>query len=107
MNAAGSVEMNHKDTQGKPHREGKPPLTRCSLSFSVFSASLWFFAFPPGGLAPTAAQTALPRINQISPIGAQRGATIELTVTGVNVGRGTALLFEGTGLSVESVKAIP
>jgi hypothetical protein len=43
----------------------------------------------------------------VEPVGAQRGKTVELTVTGVNVGLGTGLIFEGSGLTVESVKAIP
>jgi hypothetical protein len=109
MNAVGSARMHPKDTKREKQNEG---LTR-TLRFLPFSeffvsfVSLWFLAFPPGGLTASAAQTAWPRINQVAPIGAQRGTTVELTVTGINVGRGTGLLFEGTGLTVESVKPVP
>src|SRR3954452_24977954 len=55
------------------------------------------------GLAPAGAQTAWPRITSVSPSGGQRGTMVELTVSGINVGRGTGLVFEGSGLTVEEV----
>jgi pre-peptidase len=54
-------------------------------------------------LAPAGAQTAWPRITSVTPTGGQRGTTVEVSVAGVNIGRGTGLLFEGTGLTVEAV----
>jgi hypothetical protein len=52
---------------------------------------------------PATAQTVPPRITQVTPSGGQRGTTVEVTVSGINVGRGTGLLFEGNGLTVESL----
>jgi hypothetical protein len=49
------------------------------------------------------AQTAWPRITAVTPAGGQRGTTVELTISGVNIGRGTGLVFEGGGLSLEAV----
>src|SRR5438105_5912536 len=53
--------------------------------------------------APSQAQTAWPRVTAVTPAGGQRGTTVDLTLSGINVGRGTGLLFEGSGLTVESV----
>lgn len=50
-----------------------------------------------------AAQTAPPHIASVLPIGAPRGTTVELTVAGVHIGRGTGLIFEGDGITVESI----
>ena len=60
-----------------------------------------------GGAARSEAQTALPHITAIAPSGGQRGTTVELTVTGINVGRGAGLVFEGAGLTVESLTPKP
>ena len=56
-----------------------------------------------GSSARSEAQTALPHITAVAPSGGQRGTTVELTVSGINIGRGTGLIFEGAGLTVESV----
>jgi hypothetical protein len=53
--------------------------------------------------SPLLAQTAPPHVASLTPIGGQRGTTVELTVSGVNIGRGTDLLLEGEGLTVEAV----
>src|SRR5438445_3667842 len=66
--------------------------------------TLWSLTvFLAAAQAPSRAQTAPPHITGITPAGAQRGTTVELTVSGINIGRGTGLLFEGSGVSVESV----
>jgi hypothetical protein len=52
---------------------------------------------------PAAAQIAPPRIAELSPVGAMRGTTVEVTLRGVHIGRGTALLIEGEGITVEAV----
>jgi hypothetical protein len=53
--------------------------------------------------APLGAQTVRPDIASASPSGGRRGTTVELTLTGVHIGQGTGLVFEGSGLTVESV----
>jgi hypothetical protein len=60
---------------------------------------LLFLAFLLMGAAQ--AQTLRPRIALVSPSGGQRGTTVTVTLTGVNLDFGTQLLFEGTGLSME------
>jgi pre-peptidase len=72
--------------------------TACRL----LAAGSWLLA-----AAPSQAQTAWPRITMVTPAGGQRGTTVDLTVSGINVGRGTGLLFEGSGLTVESVTPEP
>src|SRR5262249_61829937 len=59
------------------------------------------------GRAPARAQTAWPRITAVSPAGGQRGTVVEVTVAGSNVGLGTGLAFEGSGLTVEAVTPEP
>lgn len=49
------------------------------------------------------AQVAQPRLNPLSPIGAKRGGTVEITLTGTQIGQTTGLLIEGGGVTVESV----
>ncbi len=39
----------------------------------------------------------------MAPSGGQRGTTVEVTISGINVGRGTGLVFEGSGLTVDAV----
>lgn len=51
----------------------------------------------------TAAQTLRPRVTLVSPSGGQRGTTVDVTLTGVNLGYATQLLFETPSLSVESL----
>jgi hypothetical protein len=58
-------------------------------------------AFGGGGSAE--AQTSWPRITSVVPGGAQRGTTVEVTISGINVGAAIGLLFEGTGITVEAV----
>lgn len=60
-----------------------------------------------GARTPAGAQTAWPRITAVTPSGGQRGTVVEVTVTGVNVGLGTGLVFEGSGLTVEAVTPEP
>src|SRR5689334_9447411 len=64
-----------------------------------------YFALPILFLlgTPAGAQTVRPEIASAVPSGGQRGTTVELTVTGVHIGQGTGLAFEGSGLTVESV----
>jgi len=49
------------------------------------------------------AQVAQPRLNQLSPIGAKRGGTVEITLTGTQIGQATGLLIDGGGIAVESI----
>jgi hypothetical protein len=49
------------------------------------------------------AQTPQPRLNPLTPTGAQRGTTTEITLTGAQIGQTTTLLFEGTGIQVQGV----
>jgi hypothetical protein len=56
-----------------------------------------------GGAAPARAQTAWPRIAAVTPPGGRRGTTVELTITGANLDSATGLLFEGAGLTVDSL----
>ncbi len=49
------------------------------------------------------AQVAQPRLNPLSPIGAKRGETVEITLTGAQMGQTIGLLFEGAGITVESI----
>lgn len=53
---------------------------------------------------PTLAQTAQPRLNILSPVGAKRGTTVDVTLTGIQIGKTTSLLFEGDGIAVESIQ---
>ena len=46
-----------------------------------------------------------PSLKVTMPVGV--AGPVELTVTGINVGKATGLLFEGTGLTVESVTPVP
>lgn len=48
-------------------------------------------------------QTALPRLSGITQSNGQRGRTCDLVVTGVHIGQGTGLVFEGDGVTVEAV----
>ncbi len=50
------------------------------------------------------AQTAVPHLASVFPTGGQRGTTVEVTFSGVNLSYGTSVVFEGQGLTVESVK---
>jgi hypothetical protein len=59
------------------------------------------------GAVPSQGQTSWPRITSVVPSGAQRGTVVEITVSGINVGAATGILFEGTGLSVESITPEP
>lgn len=104
MNAGHSAGMQHTMERERP---GADAGLRLTFRLALCLAALWLLFAPPGGPSAAEAQTSWPRINRVSPIGAQRGTTVEVTVTGVNVFRGTGLLFEGTGITVESVKPIP
>ncbi len=81
------------------HRTSRYTGTICS---AWLAAGCWLLV-----ATPCQAQTAWPRITAVSPAGGQRGTTVELTVSGIHMGRGTALLFEGGGLAVESVTPQP
>jgi hypothetical protein len=59
------------------------------------------FAFFASGIAQ--AQTLRPQISQVIPPGGQRGVTTVVTLTGVNLGFGTALVAENPALMVESI----
>jgi hypothetical protein len=52
-------------------------------------------------------QTLRPRIALVSPSGGQRGTTVAVTLTGVNLGYGTGLMFDGPGLTVEALTPEP
>ena len=67
----------------------------------VTTVGLLVMAFAPR--LPAAAQIAPPRIASLTPVGAMRGTTVEITIRGVHIGRGTALLIEGEGITVEAV----
>jgi hypothetical protein len=43
----------------------------------------------------------------VTPAGGQRGTVVEVTVAGINVGLGTGLVFEGSGLAVEALTPEP
>ncbi len=49
------------------------------------------------------AQTARPRIRAVEPPGGQRGKSVKATIYGMNLGYGTALVFDDPGITVESV----
>ncbi|HZP81165.1 MAG TPA: PPC domain-containing protein [Chthonomonadaceae bacterium] len=52
---------------------------------------------------PALAQTPPPHITSVTQSSGLRGTTIELKIAGVHIGQGTALVFEGDGLAVESL----
>ena len=52
-------------------------------------------------------QTLRPRIALVSPSGGQRGTTVPITLTGVNLGYGTQLILDGPGLTVEALTPEP
>ena len=52
---------------------------------------------------PCFAQTARPKIRAVEPPGGTRNRVVQVTVSGVNVGYGAALVFDDPGISVESV----
>jgi hypothetical protein len=54
--------------------------------------------------AQAPAQTALPHVASVVQSGGQRGNSWDLTVSGPHIGQGTALVIEGEGVTVESVK---
>jgi hypothetical protein len=49
------------------------------------------------------AQTLRPTIASVSPSGGQRGTTVTVTLTGINLVYGTHLVIQGAGLTVESL----
>lgn len=53
------------------------------------------------------AQTLRPRIALVNPPGGQRGTMVSVTLTGVNLGYGTELIFDGPGLTVEALTPEP
>jgi hypothetical protein len=93
--------MNRMNRMDRP---GERRVTILSILLILSRISLLgLAALAPATLAD--AQTAWPRINEVSPYGAQRGTTADVTIKGMNIGLGTAVLFEGEGLTVESVTA--
>src|SRR4051794_16111742 len=60
-----------------------------------------------GGGRVAEAQTSWPRITSVGPGGAQRGTTVDLAITGINVSQATGLLFDGPGITVEAVTPEP
>src|SRR5690348_16417909 len=52
---------------------------------------------------PAVAQKPPPHHTSVTQSSGLRGATIELKIAGVHIGQGTALVFEGEGLTVESL----
>jgi Bacterial pre-peptidase C-terminal domain len=60
-----------------------------------------------GGGDRAEAQMSWPRITSVVPSGAQRGTTVEVTISGINVGLATGLIFEGSGITVEAVTPEP
>nr|WP_309685219.1 PPC domain-containing protein [Armatimonas sp.] len=53
---------------------------------------------------PATAQTLRPKVRSIVPTGGQRGTSVECVIAGVNIGYGTALLFENPGITVATLK---
>jgi hypothetical protein len=53
------------------------------------------------------AQTLRPTIASVSPSGGQRGTTVTVTLTGINLGYGTHLILPGAGLTVETLTPEP
>lgn len=53
---------------------------------------------------PALAQTGQPRLNTLSPTGAKRGMTLEITLTGNQIGKTTSLLFEGEGIQATAIQ---
>jgi hypothetical protein len=86
------------ETERNTQERNLPIPRRLLFSLAYTLVALWICCTPPA-----TAQTAWPRIADVSPGGAQRGRTVDLTITGVNIGLGTAVLFEGEGLTVEAV----
>lgn len=50
------------------------------------------------------AQTLRPRVRSVVPTGGQRGTRVEVALTGVNLGYGTALVFDQPGITVAALK---
>jgi hypothetical protein len=71
----------------------------CTCTFAVLAASA---LVAPSALAQT---KAAPRINQVMPIGAKPGATVELAVTGQDVDDVEGLYFSFSGAKVEVLGA--
>ena len=53
---------------------------------------------------PATAQTLRPKVRSVVPTGGQRGTSVEFVIAGVNIGHGTALLFENPGITVATLK---
>lgn len=58
---------------------------------------------------PTGNRTTPPTINSVSPLGVSRGATVELTVEGLNLAGADAVHFSGTGIKARilRIKELP
>lgn len=59
------------------------------------------------GILPATAQTAAPRLTSVVQSGGRRGTTVQITLSGINIGYGTQLAFADAGLSVEALKPDP
>ncbi|MBB6053800.1 hypothetical protein [Armatimonas rosea] len=53
---------------------------------------------------PATAQTLRPKVRSVVPTGGQRGTSVELAIAGVNIGYGTALVFDSPGITVAALK---
>jgi hypothetical protein len=85
-------------------------MTRCWLRSSVLALGIaWASLAADGVNHPTGNRTTPPTLNSVLPLGVARGATVDMTVEGLNLGGTSAIYFSEPGVTgrILRVKELP
>src|SRR6266576_6947445 len=75
---------------------------RSILTFACIATSSMFAATTAD--SPTGTRITPPTISAVSPQGVQRGATVEMTIEGLNLARASAIYFSQPGIKANIVR---
>ena len=86
----------------RQRKRGNPPLSHLLTKQSFLVLSVFFLTISLVYAQVQPALTTQPTLTTVFPQGGQQGRSVEVTITGTNLGKATEVWFSGTGITAEN-----